>query len=136
MKKITISEAQIGDKIKVPINDDGEFTFDYDGKFYDKGQYIVATVIDQYKIGWSDNQDIKIQHGYTENIKTSSYTSIYPKLDRFISISSQVPCVKIPSKKTSAGFLFACLGAGITMNSLFGTPDNSVADSKIREIST
>lgn len=113
----------------------GGFTYDEDGKLLDKKQYIVATVIDDCKIGWSNNQKVKVGNSLIQKISDSSYKDKYPKLDNWIYISYAVPCGVIPPKKTSTGFLFACLGAGAVMNSLFGE-SSTKAVSKIREIST
>jgi len=137
MKKIIINTAQIGDKIKVPIDDSGNFTYDYDGRYLTKGQYIIATVIGTGIIAWKEDQKVKVLQGFSiGKILGSSYEEKYPKLDKYVNLSGGVPCIVIPAKqKPAVKFLFASLAAGAAMNSLFRTSGNRAVDSKMREIS-
>lgn len=119
-----LNEAKLGEWVKLPINENNNFSYDRDGELLKKGRYIKAQVIEFNgfgpTIGWNQHENqIKPDSLLIRDTKVKQY----PSLTHWIPLggSVQVEPLIIPAaaeepKEIIAPpnviFLFACIGLG------------------------
>lgn len=90
---------KVGDRIKVPIDEWGSWTFDHDGQLVAKGSYITALVLEVQEytsvLGWT-NVDDKVKFTKRDISYKPEHHALYPDLTHYIDLNNDVCCVEAP----------------------------------------